>query len=96
MNTIKLGRFEPFTFFDVWQPRWHDKVVLLKAKKVKEGNQWLKIKFSKAPSLEEEYVISKAKALTFPKDSNGTADMIAVPLNELSVLEIDEKDIRGL
>lgn len=97
MKTVTLGRFEQLTFFDVWSPRYHDRVVLLKAKKVKEAKTiWLKVKFSKAPSLTQEYVISRAKALTFPKDSNGSADMIAVPLNELSVLEIDEKDMRGL
>lgn len=97
MKTMTLGKYEQMTYFDVWSPRYHDKVVLLKAKKIKEAKTtWLKVKFSKAPSLSQEYVISRAKALTFPKDSNGTADMIAVPLNELNVLEIDEKDIRGL
>lgn len=97
MKVVKLGRFEQFTFFDIWSPRYHDKVVLLKRKKVKEAKTtWLKIKFSKAPSLTEEYVISRTKALTFPKDSNGTADMLAVPLNELNILEINNNDVRGV
>lgn len=94
---MKLGRLEPFTYFEIFQPRWHDKVVLLKASKVKDAKTtYLKIKFTKAPSMEGDWVISKAKALTFPLTTNGTAQMRAVPLNELSVLEIDEKDIRGL
>lgn len=93
----KLGKYEPLTVFEIYAPRWHDKTVLLKAEKVKNAKTtWLKIKFTKAPSMEGDWVISRAKALTFPLTTNGTAQMRAVPLNQLSVLEIDEKDIRGV
>lgn len=92
-----VAKFEPLTYFEIWQPRWHDKIVLIKAVKVKNAKtKLLKIKFTQAPSLPDDYVISKAKTMTYPKETNGTIVCYAVPLKDLELLEIDHKDIRML
>lgn len=94
---MTLGKHEPLTWFDIYEPRWHDKKVLLKASKVKEAKTtWLKVTFSKAPTMEGSWVISKAKALTYPLETNGTIQCRAIPLEDLHVLEINDKDMRGL
>lgn len=94
---MTLGKYEPLTVFEIWQPRYHDKKVLLKAKKIKDAKTtYLKIKFSKAPSMEGDWVISKQKAMGFPLETNGTIQCRAIPLNELQPLEITEKDMRAL
>lgn len=92
-----LAKYEPLTYFEIFAPRWHDKTVMLKAPKVNAAKtKYLKIKFTNTPSLPEDYVISKAKAMTYKKQSNGTIMCYIVPLKDLELLEIDHKDIRGL
>lgn len=95
-SKVTLPRLEPLTWFDILSPRYHDKVVLLKAEKVKNSkNQWLKVTFSKAPSWQGEWVVSKRVAQAAPLDSNGAAPMRAVPLSELKEL-VRDNDIRSL
>ncbi len=97
MAELTLGKYEPLTLFEVWQPRYHDKTVLLKAEKVKNAKtQYLKIKFTKAPTMEGDWVISKQKAKSFPKSTNGTIQCYVIPLSELKILNINERDIRGV
>lgn len=96
-ETIKLGKLEPMTYLEVFNPRWHDKIVLLNGPKIKNAStKWVRIKFTKAKSLEGDWVISRSKVMKYPLQSNGTIQCYAVPLSELSVLEIDEKDMRAL
>jgi len=97
ITKVKLAKFEPLTYFEIWQPRWHDKTVLLKAIKVKNATtKYIKIKFTKTPSMPDAYVISKAKVMSYPKETNGMIPCYVVPIKDLGLLEIDEKDIRGL
>lgn len=92
-----VGKFEPLTLIEVWSPRYHDKVALLHAGRVRNATTALiKVKFTRAKSMEGDWVISKAKAMSCKLDSNGSAPMYAVPLTDLQPLEINERDIRGV
>ena len=91
---MKLPKYEQMAYFDVWSPRWHDKTVLLHAKRLKDAKtKWIKITFSKTPSMEGDWVISKQKALSFPLGTNGTTQVRVIPLSELEPL-ILTNDIR--
>ena len=94
---MKLLKYEPLTFFSIREPRYHDKVVLLSAKKIKDAKtQWLKIKFTDAPSMEGDWCITKQKAKSFPLTTNGVIQCRAIPLSALEPLEIIDKDERSL
>lgn len=96
-KTVKLGKFEPMTYLEVFEPRYHDKTALLNGPKVKRATtQWVRVKFTKAKSMEGDWVVSRSKVMKYPLQSNGTIQCYAVPLSELNILEIDEKDIRGI
>lgn len=83
---MKLPKMTQFKFFDIWQPRYHDKKVLLAAHKVGEHN---KIVFSKAPSMgTEPYYISGKEAKKHPKESNGRIECYAVPVSAIEPLEL--------
>jgi hypothetical protein len=97
VEEMTLDKFTQTTYFEIWSPRYHDKKVLLNAKKIKDAKtQWLKIKFTKAPSMEGDWCISKQKAMTFPLDTNGTIQCRAIPLSALEPLEINQNDIRSV
>jgi len=94
---MKLGKFEPLTFFSIREPRYHDKVVLLSAKKIKDAKtQWLKIKFTDAPSMEGDWCITQQKAKSFPLTTNGVIQCRAITLSALQPLEINHNDIRSV
>lgn len=86
---MKLPKHEPLAVFEIFQPRWHDKTVLVHAQRLKNAKtKWIKIKFTKAPTMEGDWVISKQKALSFPLGTNGTTQMRIIPLNALEPLEL--------
>jgi hypothetical protein len=92
-----LSKLDQIVFFDIFQPRWHDKVVLLKASKVdKARTPHFKVRFSKAPTMEGEWYVSKNVVKRCKKESNGTIMCYAVPLSKLESLEINQKDWRAL
>lgn len=64
----------------IWQPRWHDSVVLIAKFKVREQNE---IVFTKAPSLPGSYQLSGEAIRKCPLDTNGRVDCYAVPLDLL-------------
>lgn len=89
---MKIDKFTPLNYFEIWQPRWHDKVVLLKAQKVGTHN---KIIFTKAPSMgDQPYYVSGGTVKKYPKETNGAIDCYAVPIQELELLEINQRDLR--
>lgn len=86
---MKLPKYTQFSVFDIYAPRWHDKTVLVHAQRLKNAKtQWIKIKFTKSPTMEGDWVISKQKALSFPLGTNGTTQMRIIPLKELEPLEL--------
>lgn len=69
---------------DIWQPRWHDRTVLLARFKIGKDNY---ITFSKTKSLPGTYYISGDKVRTYPLGSNGKTACYVVPLDELELYE---------
>lgn len=72
----------------IFEPRYHDKRVLIAVRKVKDFNV---IKFSKAPSREGLWYISGKNVRKYPKASNGSILCFVVPLDELKPFEWQEK-----
>ena len=71
--------------FEIWNPRWHDRRVLLAAHKIVEHNR---VVFTKTKSLEGDFYVSGKTVKKFKKESNGQIDCYSVPLSELEPLEI--------
>ena len=83
-----LDKYTQFKPFSIWEPRWHDKRVLLKASKVGEHN---KIVFSKSKSLgTDPFYVDGKTVKRYPKEYNGGTWCYAVPLDKLEPLEISE------
>lgn len=74
--------------FEIWQPRWKDRMVLLAAHKVGTHN---KIIFTKAPSLPGEYYVSGRDVHQCNQTTNGKIAVYEVPLRFLEPLERAEK-----
>lgn len=64
---------------EIWQPRWHDRVVLVAKHKVGINNE---IYFSKSPTLTGVYKMRGEKMEKYPVDTNGTCPCYAVPLED--------------
>jgi len=83
---MKFPRLTQMSYFGIFEPRYHDKTVLLACHKVGPHN---KIVFLKAPSLgKEPYYVSGAVVKKCSKTSNGSLNCYVVPLDELSPLEL--------
>lgn len=93
---VKLSKYVPKTLFDIKAPRYHDKRVLLKASKVDKGQDYLLVRFSEAPTMEGDWVITRRRAKQYPKESNGVIQCYSLPLNALDILEIDNKPTEGM
>lgn len=79
-----LDHLTPAQQFDIKQPRWKDRVVLLAAHKVGTHNR---IVFTESPTLAGEYYISGRDVHMCPLESNGKIDCYAVKLSYLEPLE---------
>lgn len=92
-----LKKLDQIAVFDIWQPRWHDKIVLLSVHKVdKAKTDHIKVVFSKAPSMDGDWYASRKAIMRCPKETNGTIQCYAVPLDKLEPLQINHKDWREL
>ena len=69
---------------DIWQPRWHDRTVLIAKHKVGEENV---IRFLKAKSLPGIYRVSGSVVRGYPTRSNGKIACYEVPLRELERID---------
>lgn len=89
-----LDKYTQLHYFEIWEPRWKDKVVLLAAHKVGTHN---KIKFTKTPSMgTEPYYIDGKTVKKYKKESNGRLMCYAVPLDKLEPLELSENSYLDL
>jgi hypothetical protein len=67
---------------EIWNPRWHDKIVLIAKYKVISGIN--KIKFTKSGCLKDKiFEIDGAIIRSYPTESNGTILCYAVPLDKV-------------
>lgn len=84
-----LGKLTPAQMFDIKQPRWKDKTVLLAKHKVGTHNS---IVFSETKSMPGTYYVSGEETRRHPVQSNGSIDCYAVPLSILEPLERFESE----
>lgn len=80
---MKLCKHAGYRLYNIVEPRWHDKRVLLAAHKVRNHNV---IKF-KSKMLPDLYYLSGATIKSFSKQSNGSIDCYAVPLDRLEAFD---------
>lgn len=86
---MQLHQQTPAQLFTIWQPRYHDKKVLLAKFKVGTHN---KVVFTKAPDMgTQPYYISGEKVKSYPAESNGKIQCYAVPIDALEPLETKEE-----
>lgn len=87
MKTLK--RKEVYSYFKVWNPRWHDRKALLMDFKLGLNNV---IEFPKADSLPGLYYIAGRDVKKYPTEPfvtkrGHTVRMRVVPLDDLETLE---------
>lgn len=82
--TMKLDYFTPAQVITIWQPRYHDKTVLIAKYKVGTHNI---IKITKSKSHNGEYYLSGKTITKYPLESNGKIQVYAVPIDEMQVYE---------
>lgn len=63
----------------VWEPRYHDRTILIACYKVANNNT---IKITKG-AYKGKYKLSGIAARSYPKESNGTIMCYAVPIDKL-------------
>ena len=68
---------------EIYEPRWHDRKVLVAAYKVKDDNE---IVFTRSTSLSPDtrYKISGAEIKKYPLGTNGKIDCYEVPLDVIT------------
>jgi hypothetical protein len=70
----------------IWNPRWHDRKVLIAKYRVVNGPNI--IRFTKAKSLKDkDYMMTGEQIRTYPLETNGKIPCYAVPLDELQEIE---------
>jgi len=83
-----MDKYTQFAYYEILEPRYHNKTVLLKASKVREHN---KIVFTKAPSMGTlPYYVSGKVVKKCRKDNNGVIAVYVVPLIKLENLELSQ------
>lgn len=66
---------------EVWEPRWHDRKVLLAKHKVRNGMNRINITRGAAKG---KYKMSVIAIKSYPLESNGTIACYSVPLEKLT------------
>lgn len=67
---------------EIWEPRWHNRTVLIAKHKVKEDNV---IVFTKTPSLQGEFPLSGTVIRQYPIETNGKIECYSVPLEIVTI-----------
>lgn len=98
MDTILMDRFTQFRTLYIQEPRWHDRRVLLADHKLGKYNKVIITALDKDGNkhFPDTLYISGRDAKKFPKQSNGTIDCRAVPINEFKILEISERSLHDI
>jgi len=88
MKTVSLCKHRGVKYHDIWNPRWHDKRVMIACNKVSDHNV---VEFTKAKSLNGLFYISGKTARKYKRTTNGQIDCYAIPLDEFSNFAWDER-----
>lgn len=64
---------------EIWEPRWHDRKVLIATRKVWEQNI---IRFTKTGAYKGDYILSGEEIKKYPVGTNGKIPCYEVPLSE--------------
>ena len=76
---------------EIWNPRWHDRIVLIATYKVASGIN--KVKFTKSKCFKDKvFEIAGAIIRACPVESNGTISCYAVPLDKIVGEKGETKD----
>ena len=68
----------------VWEPRYHDRKVLVAAHKVRKGMNIIKIKHpNKIGAYDGRYRMSAIAIKSYPLESNGVINCYALPIDKL-------------
>ena len=81
---MQLPRLTAAQNISIIAPRYRDKKVLIAKFKVGTHNI---VKFTKAPSLPDEYYLTGTTITKYPLESNGKIPCYAVPIDELVLYE---------
>ena len=73
---------------EIWQPRWHDRKVLIAKYKVCAGKN--RIKFTKGTLKDKLFDIDGMEISKCPVETNGSISCYAVPLDLLRAVEEKE------
>lgn len=96
---MQLDKYTQCSYFEIWEPLYREKVVLLAKRKVGTHN---KIVFTGNPKTgynmmgDQPYYMSGAAIKKCKESSNGTIPCYEVPIDKLQLLTINERDIRSL
>lgn len=94
---MRISKFEPLTTLVIWSPKYSTKEVLLSVGKVKAAKtKYLKIVFTKAPSMEGDWIVDSGSVKRRKKVTNSAIQCYAVPLDLLLPLEIETRDLRAV
>ena len=69
----------------IWQPRWHDRKVLLSKYKVDMSGSYIDVIFTKTKLLPGVYTIRKEDIMKHPLETNGKILCYSIPLNKLRI-----------
>ncbi len=81
---MTLSKDTSCQLFQINQPRWHDKTVLLAKYRVGQHNEVI---FRYARNYPDSYYLSGEEIKQHPIETNGTIECYAIPLNKLELLE---------
>lgn len=98
LETITLDKYTPLNYLLIWEPRWHDKRVLLSKDKLGTYN---KVVITQAKTSGERYFpeplyISGKDARKYPLESNGTIMCHAVPISAFKILKLSKRSMMEL
>lgn len=73
-------------YFEIWQPRWHDRKVLLATHRVVSCGV-NKVKLTRSKSYNGLYEVNGRDVVKCPVESNGTINCYAVPFELLKAVD---------
>lgn len=80
---MRFCKHQPYRVFEVWQPKWSTKEVLLNVNKYSDNIEHYLVKFTKTPSMEGWYYVDRKTLKKCKTQKNGNGEMFILPLSKL-------------